>query len=64
MRTTDRQSREGKPTIEEMRYDLAEQEAVNMSVSEIIEFLLNGYEGLHSFSDIEIKEEWEELFGE
>jgi len=64
MRTTDRQSREGKPTIDEMRYDLAEQEAINMSLSEIIEFLLNGYEGLHSFSDIEIKEEWEELFGE
>jgi len=64
MRTTDRQSREGEPTIDEMRYDLAEQEAINMSLSEIIEFLLNGYEGLHSFSDIEIKEEWEELFGE
>jgi hypothetical protein len=64
MRTTERQSREGEPTIDDMRYDLAEQEAINMSLSEIIEFLLNGYEGLHSFSNIEIKEEWEELFGE
>ena len=34
MRTTQRELREGNPTIDEMRFDLAEQEAMNMSVSE------------------------------
>jgi hypothetical protein len=64
MRTTQRELREGNPTIDEMRYDLAEQEAMNMSVSRMIEFLINGFEGLDDLPDIEIREEWEEIFGE
>ena len=64
MRTTQRELREGNPTIEEMRYDLAEHEAMNMSVSQIIEYLVNGFEGLDNLPDIEIREEWEQIFGE
>tara|TARA_A100001011_G_scaffold360808_1_gene408399 strand:+ start:405 stop:620 length:216 start_codon:yes stop_codon:yes gene_type:complete len=64
MRTTQRELREGNPTIDEMRHDLAEQEAMNMSVSQMIEFLIDGFEGLDNLPDIEIREEWEEIFGE
>tara|TARA_B100000989_G_C19302454_1_gene369039 strand:+ start:197 stop:415 length:219 start_codon:yes stop_codon:yes gene_type:complete len=64
MRTTQKELREGNPTIEEMRYDLAEHEAMNMSVSQIIEYLVDGFEGLDNLPDIEIKEEWEQIFGE
>ena len=64
MRTTERQLREGKPTIDDMRHDLAEQEAVNMDTSEVIEMLLDGFEGLDNFDDFDIREEWEKLFGE
>ena len=64
MRTTERQLREGEPTIYEMRYDLAEREAMNMDTSEVIEMLLEGYVGLENFDDIDIREEWEKLFGE
>ena len=64
MRTTEKQTREGEPTIDEMRYDLAEQEAMNMPVSQIIELLVEGFEGLDDISDLEIKEEWEQIFGE
>ena len=64
MRTTQRELREGNPTIDEMRHDLAEQEAMNMSVSQMIEFLIDGFEGLDNIPDIEIREEWEEIFGE
>ena len=64
MRTTQRELREGNPTIKEMRYDLAEHEAMNMSVSQIIEYLVNGFEGLDNLPDIEIREEWEQIFGE
>ena len=64
MRTTQRELREGNPTIDEMRYDLAEQEAMNMSVSQMIEFLINGFEGLDMIEDGEIREEWEQIFGE
>ena len=64
MRTTQRELREGNPTIDEMRYDLAEQEAMNMSVSQMIDFLINGFEGLDDLPDIEIREEWEQIFGE
>ena len=45
MRTTEFQSREGEPTIDDMRYDLAEHSAMNMGVSHIIEILLDGVEG-------------------
>lgn len=64
MRTTQKELREGNPTTEEMRYDLAEHEAMNMSVSQIIEHLVDGFEGLDNLPDIEIREEWEQIFGE
>ena len=64
MRTTRRESRGRNPDIDEMRYDLAEQEAMNMSVSQMIEFLIDGFEGLDMVEDAEIKEEWEQTFGE
>jgi len=63
MRTTEFQSREGEPTIDDMRYDLAEQSAMNMSVSHIIEILLDGVQGLNEIPDIEIKDEWQSIFG-
>ena len=64
MRTTEKQLREGEPTIYDMRYDLAEREAMNMDTSEVIEMLLEGFEGLENFDDIDIRDEWEKLFGE
>ena len=64
MRTTQRQLREGNPTIDEMRYDLAEQEAMNMSASSIIDMLIYGNTPLDEISDLEIKDEWEQMFGE
>ena len=63
MRTTEFQSREGETTIDDMRYDLAEQEAMNMSVGQIIEILLDGVQGLNEIPDIEIKDEWNSIFG-
>jgi len=64
MRTTNRQIREEEPTIDDMRYDLAEAEAMNMNTSDIINLLVDGYEGLDNMPDIEIKEEWDSLFRE
>ena len=64
MRTTELQLREGKPRSDEMRYDLAEQEAMNMDVGDIINMLLDGFEGLDNMPDIEIRDEWNALFGE
>ena len=64
MRRTERELREGNPTIDDMRRDLAEQEAMNMPVSQIIELLVEGFEGLDNISDLEIREEWEQVFGE
>ena len=68
MRTTQKQLREergeGETTIEEMRVDLAEREAVNMNVGEIMELLLTGFEGLENMDDIDIRDEWNALFGE
>ena len=64
MRTTERQLREGEPTIDDMRHDLAEQEAMNMNVGEIISLLKDGFEGLDNMPDIEIRDEWNALFGE
>jgi len=63
MRTTEFQRREGEPTIDDMRYDLAEQEAMNMGVSQIIDMLLDGVQGLNEIPDIEIKDEWNSIFG-
>ena len=64
MKTTERQMREKTPTIDDMRYDLAEAEAMNMNVSDIINLLVDGFEGLDNISDLEIKEEWNQFFGE
>ena len=64
MRTTERQCREGEPTIDDMRYDLAEQDAMNMNTGQIIEILLDGVQGLNEIPNIEIKDEWNQLFGE
>ena len=63
MRTTQFQSRDEEPTIDDMRYDLAEQEAMNMNVSDIIVLLVEGCEGLENVADIEIQEEWQSIFG-
>lgn len=65
MRTTEEQLRDEdeKPSIDDMRYDLAEREAMNMSVSHIIEILLDGVEGLYNVADIDIEEEWNQVFG-
>jgi hypothetical protein len=58
-----KKTEEQEPTIDDMRYDLAEAEAMNMNVSDIISLLIDGYEGLDNISDLEIKEEWDQLFG-
>ena len=65
MRTTDKQLRgdDDQPDLDTMRYDLAEREAMNMSVSEGIDLLLNGFEGLELIPNEEITEQWQELFG-
>lgn len=64
MRTTERQCRDGEPSADDMRYDLAEAEAMNMNVGQIIELLLDGVQGLNEIPDIEIKDEWNQMFGE
>tara|TARA_R100000808_G_C2053119_1_gene87762 strand:+ start:403 stop:612 length:210 start_codon:yes stop_codon:yes gene_type:complete len=65
MRTTERQLRgEDQPDLDTMRYDLAEQEAMNMNVSDIINMLVEGFEGLENMPDIDIKEEWNTIFGD
>ena len=64
MRTTARQIRDTDPSIDDMRYDLAEAEAMNMNVSDIINLLVDGFEGLDNISDLEIEEEWNNLFGD
>jgi len=62
LRTTKEQLREDEPSIDEMRYDLAEREAMNMNVGEIIEMLLDGVQGLNEIPSIEIKDEWNQIF--
>ena len=62
MRTRAIQTREEEPTIDDMRYDLAEQEAMNMKTEEIIQLLIHGYEGLELIPDGEIIDEWRETF--
>ena len=63
MRTTKEQMREEAPDLDAMRYDLAEREAMNMGVSDIIDVLLYGFEGLELIPNEEIIEQWQELFG-
>tara|TARA_R110001592_G_scaffold32260_16_gene113227 strand:- start:1260 stop:1463 length:204 start_codon:yes stop_codon:yes gene_type:complete len=64
MRTTEQQMRGEEQSVDDMRYDLAEAEAMNMNVSDIINLLVDGFEGLDNISDLEIKEEWNQFFGE
>ena len=64
MRTTDRELREGEPTTDDMRIDIAEHEAMNIQTKDLIEMLLSGFEGLENMPDIEIRDEWKMLFGE
>ena len=64
MRTTKKDLREGNPDYNDMRDDIAEHYAMNMGVSEIMTLLLDGCIGLNETSDLEIKDEWEEIFGE
>jgi len=64
MRTTEQQTRDDKqPDIDTMRYDLAEREAMNMPVSEIIDMLIYGCEALEDMPDIEVRDEWNMIFG-
>jgi hypothetical protein len=49
--------------VDDMRYELAEREAMNMNVADIINLLVDGYEGLDNISDLEIIEEWNQIFG-
>tara|TARA_B100001094_G_scaffold315652_1_gene355879 strand:+ start:1994 stop:2212 length:219 start_codon:yes stop_codon:yes gene_type:complete len=63
MRTTERELREGNPTIDEMRFDLAEYEMMNMSDADVINLLIEGVEPLDECPDIQIREEWEMTFG-
>lgn len=63
MRTTQEQQRDEEPSVDDMRYDLAEAEAMNMQVSDIIDLLIYGCEGLETAPDIEIKDEWNQVFG-
>ena len=64
MRTTERQLREGDPSIDEMRVDIAEHEAMNLGTKELIEILLGGCEGLENLPDVEVRDEWVMLFGD
>ena len=62
MRTTKEQQRDEEPSVDDMRYDIAEREAMNMNVSEIIDLLLDGCIGLNEMPTIEIKDEWNQIF--
>jgi hypothetical protein len=64
MRITDRQLRDDEPTIEDMRWDIAEHEAMNMQAKDLIDILYYGFEGLELTLDIEVRDEWNQLFGE
>ena len=62
MRTTEQQLRDGEPSVDDMRFDLAEAEAMNMNVADIINLLVDGFEGLSNMPDSEIIEEWNLTF--
>jgi|TARA_B100002019_G_scaffold257594_1_gene241754 hypothetical protein len=62
MRTREEQLRDGEPSVDDMRFDLAEAEAMNMNVADIINLLVDGFEGLSNMSDSEIIEEWNLTF--
>ena len=50
-------------TIDEMRYELAELEAMNFTTNDVINMLIEGTFGLENVPDIEIRDEWETTFG-
>ena len=62
MRTRQEQLRDGEPSLDDMRFDLAEAEAMNMNVADIVNLLVDGFEGLSNMSDSEIIEEWNLTF--
>jgi len=62
MRTRAIQTREEEPTIEDMKYDLAELEAMNLGTEDLIEILLYGTEPLDLIEEQEIRELWREKF--
>lgn len=64
MKVTDRQMRDGLPSTDQMMEDLADREAENMTHSEITDMLIHGIEPLSEMLEIEIREEWEKLFGD
>jgi len=37
---------------------------MNMNTADIINLLLEGYEGLDNISDLEVEEEWNNFFGD
>ena len=49
--------------VDDMRYELAEREAMNMNVADIINLLVEGCEGLDNVADIDIIEEYNNTFG-
>jgi len=50
-------------TIDDMRHALAVREAETMQESDVVEILLDGFVGLDNFDDIDIRDEYENLFG-
>ena len=49
--------------VDDMRYELAEREAMNMNVADIINLLVEGCEGLDNVADIDIIEEYNNTLG-
>lgn len=64
MKVTDRQMRDGLPSTDQMMEDLADREAENMTHSEITDMLIHGIEPLSEMPEIEIRDEWNALFGD
>lgn len=64
MRTTKKQLRDQneEPSLDDMKYDIAEAEAMNMNVGDIINLLIDGFEGLDDMSELEIRDEWNQIF--
>ena len=51
-------------TMDDMRYELAQLEVMNMTILDLMNMMIEGFEGLENMPDIEIREEWEQTFGE
>ena len=60
MRVTQQQLRDGKPTIDEMRHDLAEREAMGMDVSQVTDLLVELDRA--NYDDEDIREQWKTIF--